>query len=325
MKFNIHCFIIFVVFAAVLVKAWSKEDEEIFKINHDVKADLGDDVTFYSWLSLENGPKSSFEEINKAYRKLSRKIHPDKIKRNKFDSTKKFKAVKKKYTERYQRLSVVGQILRSRSKERYDFFLKNGFPKYRVNGGWLYEKFRPGLVSVIVGLFLLVGTFQYFVLKIQTKQNKKRLEATIYQIKQQAWPSGIPPADGSDRKMTNQFTGKSFIVKIDGSVHVIDDEDSTVLHHVDPDEIHEPTIHDTIITKLPIWVWNSSVGKALPSLHYTYVPPVPAKKNSVKDDEKLSHEEGAGKNKKGKNKNTDSREKITLPNGKVVYSRKKRS
>jgi hypothetical protein len=47
--------------------------------------------------------------------------------------------------ERFARLGVVSTILRKKeSRERYDFFYKNGVPKWRGTG-YYYSRFRPGL------------------------------------------------------------------------------------------------------------------------------------------------------------------------------------
>lgn len=51
--------------------------------------------------------------------------------------------------ERFARLGVISTILRNKeSRDRYDFFYKNGVPKWRGTG-YYYSRFRPGLgVSV---------------------------------------------------------------------------------------------------------------------------------------------------------------------------------
>jgi len=47
--------------------------------------------------------------------------------------------------ERFARLGVVATILRNKeSRKRYDFFYKNGVPKWRGTG-YYYSRFRPGL------------------------------------------------------------------------------------------------------------------------------------------------------------------------------------
>ncbi|GMM33409.1 Erj5 protein [Saccharomycopsis crataegensis] len=315
MRINIALFFGCLVTFAI---AWSNVDQELFQINYEVKKDLGEDVTFYSWLELPNGPKSSYDEINKAYRKLSRKIHPDKVKRSKFGAdAKKYKRVKKRSTERYQRLSIVGEILRSSKKDRYDFFYDHGFPTYK-NNTWLYQKFRPSVVMVFVGLYFLIGVFHYVLSKLQNTQNRKRLELTVDQIKRQAWPTGIPPSDGRDRMMTNEATGKTFVVKIDGSVHVVDNLDSSVLHSVNPQDIRDPEVCDNFVVKCPIWIWNSTVGKVVPGLYYTVKPRV----NKATKEEKVEEVSSSKKPKKAKKQ---VGEKKTLPNGTVVGSRKKRN
>jgi DnaJ homolog subfamily C member 1 len=47
--------------------------------------------------------------------------------------------------ERFARLGVISNILRDGEKrKRYDFFYKNGVPKWRGTG-YYYDRFRPGL------------------------------------------------------------------------------------------------------------------------------------------------------------------------------------
>lgn len=303
------------------VWAWSAADQEIFRVNHEVKQDLGENVTFYSWLGLENGPKSTYEEINKAYRKLSRKIHPDKIKQTKFKgNSKKFKRVKRRATERFQRLGLVAEILRLSKKERYDFFLKNGFPKYR-NNSWLYSKFRPSAGMVFVGLFFLVGVFQYLLSKVQHVQNRKRIETTRDELRRQAWPTGIP-LDGKDRVLRNEFLGKTFVVKVDGSVYFQDPEDAGLLHLIDPDDCVEPSLYDTVLFKAPVGLWNATVGKLAPGARIR--PPKRVAPSQKKITEIQGDTEYKGSHKATKKPTKEKRgEKTTLPNGKVIYTRKK--
>ncbi|KAJ1718331.1 hypothetical protein LPJ53_006573, partial [Coemansia erecta] len=59
-----------------LAAAWDKLDHEIFELYDDIKTNEPT-TDWYELLSLT--PKASVSEINKAYRSLSRKYHPDKL------------------------------------------------------------------------------------------------------------------------------------------------------------------------------------------------------------------------------------------------------
>ena len=109
--------------------------------------------------------KSNLQEITKAYRKLSRKLHPDK-----FASASR--SDKKKANERFQRLSLVGNILKDQSlKRRYDYFYTKGFPKWKGTG-YYYSKFRPGVIFTLIILYVLVG-FCIFLLKLIENKHLK--------------------------------------------------------------------------------------------------------------------------------------------------------
>lgn len=72
--------LLLVVCFVTLSHCWSKEDHEIFRLKDEVQASEGTNATFYSFLGLKHG--ASQDDINKAYRKLSRSIHPDKARAN---------------------------------------------------------------------------------------------------------------------------------------------------------------------------------------------------------------------------------------------------
>ncbi|CCA77258.1 hypothetical protein PIIN_11902 [Serendipita indica DSM 11827] len=87
-----------------LVAAWSKEDYEIFDLVTAVENSEGKGTTFYSWLGVTE--KANSAEITRAYRKKSLDLHPDK------------NHGVPGANERYARLGVVAQILRSEGRER---------------------------------------------------------------------------------------------------------------------------------------------------------------------------------------------------------------
>lgn len=297
---------IFISVTTVLAVNWSPEDYEIFKLNDKLVADIGEGTTFYSWLKLPNGPKSTIDDINKAYRKISRKLHPDK-----FHSASK--SAKKQAEERFQRLSAIGNILKDPSlKNRYDYFLKNGFPKLRGTA-YLYSRFRPGMIMTLCFLFGVIGLFHFIALKISRGQDYKRIVSLKEEIVKNAWNGSLPPSDGSDRVVRHPVTGKEFLVNVAGEVSLVerDDNGASILHLLDENDIDTQIgFTDTLFYRFPVWLYNKSLGKV-----FGDIKPV------VKASKIKTPEQSASKpKKKSKNKG----DKIELPNGKVIYGRKRK-
>lgn len=183
----------------------------------------GSNVTFYDFLGVK--PSASQVELSKALKQRSRTLHPDKIKQqfiaarstgtpkkkgekkspgvhaSKGPSEKEINNAYKQATERYARLVVVSTILQSENRERYDHFLANGFPTWKGTG-YYYARFRPGLASVLVGLFLVFGGgAHYGALVLGWKRQRDFIDKYIRQARRAAWGDetgirGIPGADG---------------------------------------------------------------------------------------------------------------------------------
>nr|POE63567.1 putative j domain-containing protein c2e1p5.03 [Quercus suber] len=191
--------------------AWSKEDYEIFRLKDEVSASEGHNVTFYSFLGVK--PNANQDDINKAYRKLSRTLHPDKaqsnwlatynvpkktksaasakptvhVQKNKQPSQSEKAKFHKEASARFERLSLVTNILRGSERQRYDHFLNNGFPAWRGTG-YYYQRFRPGLGSVIVGLFIVFGGgAHYAALYLTYKRQVDFVNRYIKQARRMAW------------------------------------------------------------------------------------------------------------------------------------------
>lgn len=296
--------------AISLVEAsnWSPEDYEIFSLNDKVQQDLGQGTSFYSWLELPNGPKSTLQEISKAYRKKSRILHPDKVTGSKL--------LKKQAEERFQRLSLVGNILRDQSlRRRYDYFHSKGFPRWKGTG-YYYSKFRPGLIMTVMILYIIVGGIHFVAMKISRKQDFKRLRDLKEETKKQAWGgSQIPPADGSSRKVFNETTGKQFMITPDGNVSLIVSEPKkeSYLISLDENDINlNPGFKESLFFKLPCSLWNVSVGRALDkTIDTTVVFENPNKQADITSDEQ----------KKKTKKKIQRGQSFELPNGKKVYGR----
>ncbi|KAI9818200.1 MAG: hypothetical protein M1827_000825 [Pycnora praestabilis] len=176
---------------------------------------------------LDIKPSSSQDEINKAYRKKSRLLHPDKAKQsfvaarskstpkpkpgqkknpgvhvNKGPSQHEIRDAVKEASERFARLGIVANILRGGGRERYDHFLSNGFPRWRGTG-YYYARFRPGLGMVLLGLFIVGGGgAHYGAMYVSWRRQKEFVERYIRHARRVAWGDelgiqGIPETNGS--------------------------------------------------------------------------------------------------------------------------------
>jgi hypothetical protein len=121
-------------------------------------------------------------------------------KQKKQPSKKEIDAHMAKVTAAYQRLSVVTTMLKGAERERYDHFLRNGFPAWR-GSGYYYERFRPGLGSVMIGLLItLGGGFHYFALVMGWKRRREFAERYIRMARKTAFgdESGLQGIPGLD-------------------------------------------------------------------------------------------------------------------------------
>lgn len=204
---------------AAFAAAWSKEDHEIFRLRDEVAKAEGQNVTFYHLLGVK--PGATPEELTKAYRKKSAASHPDKARQryinewkkthnNKSPNKRAIEAHLKKVTDSYQRLSVISKLLKGPDRARYDHFLKNGFPAWR-GSGWYYQRFRPGLGSVLFGVFVVMGGgFHYLHLLMSWRRNRDFVERYIRHARKTAWgdETAIPGIPGVAPVNTQQWADK---------------------------------------------------------------------------------------------------------------------
>jgi hypothetical protein len=312
---------------------------------------------------LEVRPNASQEQIVKAHRKKSKNLHPDKVRRsfianyskdktkaksskgvnvNKGPSKREVDAAIKDANARSARLNLVANVLKGPSRERYDHFLKNGFPLWKGTG-YYYDRFRPGLGSVLLGLFLVFGgAAHYGALYLGWKRQREFVDRYIRQARRAAWGDelgvrGIPGVDSAtapapapapapsseapeagavamnrrqkrmmdkenrkekksvrngrgvgsasasgtstpveqpavavstgERKRVVAENGKVLIVDSIGNVFLEEESEEGEKQEflLDIEEIQRPSIRDTVVCKLPIWVYRKSVGRVLGS------------------------------------------------------------
>ncbi|KAI1082925.1 hypothetical protein F5B20DRAFT_530883 [Whalleya microplaca] len=199
-----------------LTSAWTKEDREIFRLRDEITTHEGPDVTFYNFLGVS--PSATQDEINKAYKRKSRALHPDKVKQQLTAERTKAKAGKKKKPgvnvtkpptqseikaaikaagDRQARLSIITNILRGSGRARYDHFMANGFPVWKGTE-YYYSRYRPGLGTVLFGVLLVGGGgFHYLALYMNWKRQREFVERYIKFARHAAWGEnlGIPGVD----------------------------------------------------------------------------------------------------------------------------------
>ena len=167
-------------------------------------------------------PSASNDEINRAYKKRSKTLHPDKAKQSfiasrakpppsskgkkpgvyvsKPPSEREIRKAVKEASDRFTRLGLIVSILRGEERERYDHFLHNGFPKWRGTG-YYYSRFRPGLFSTLLGLFVFGGGLAHYgALVLSWKRQREFVERYIRHARKTAWgdESGIVGIPGVD-------------------------------------------------------------------------------------------------------------------------------
>ena len=246
----------------------------------------------------------------------------------------------KEATARYSRLGVVATLLKGAQRERYDHFLRHGFPAWRGTG-YYYARYRPGLGTVLVGLFIAGGgVAHYYALRISYNGQRQFMEKYIKQARKTAWgndsgiaglagvataPVDVPPptpspAEESDpyanlnrrqkremekqnkkdktkgankpsagrvlgtadtapatapqgqRRRVTAENGKPLLVDSVGNVFLIEEvqdeetgEVKTQEMLLDLDDIHKPTVYDTAVIRLPMWVFRKAFDPFLKS------------------------------------------------------------
>ncbi|KAM0332056.1 hypothetical protein ACHAQA_002325 [Verticillium albo-atrum] len=194
-----------------ITAAWSKEDREIFRIRDELRAHMENpDQSFYDLLGIK--PSASIEDISKAFRKITRSLHPDKVAQqlkaervkakkagtfipgvniNKPPSQKEIRAAVKVAEDRQSRLSLVRNILSGPDRDRYDHFLRNGFPAWKGTN-YYYDRYRPGLGTAIFGVFFFAGgAIHYLALYMSHRRQKDFIERYIKFARDQAWGDNL--------------------------------------------------------------------------------------------------------------------------------------
>jgi len=255
---KIHSLSLLLAFWAFLttsVLAWEKEDHEIFDLVSELENAEGKGTTFYSFLDVP--PTASHADISKAFRKKSIQLHPDK------------NPGVKGVHERFARLSVIADILKGEgSRKRYDFFYKNGVPRWRGTD-YYYSRFRPGLGAVLSFLVFLTSLLQYMVQRINFKKDLARIELILRRARKAAWGPKLIPVNGQRKVRVNlgdehdedgDVVGSRFLEMVVNEEGVYLLEPNGDLHAVDASSAPQPAITNTWFISLVKIILRKSFG-----------------------------------------------------------------
>ncbi|KAG5513165.1 hypothetical protein PMAC_001535 [Pneumocystis sp. 'macacae'] len=234
-----------------IASEWSTTDYEIFDIVSALESTEGKGTTFYSFLNLEKGPNSRLDEINKAYRQKALELHPDKIKDKKLHKISQ---------ERFSRLGLIANILRNdETKKRYDFFYKNGFPKWK-GSGYYYSRYRPSFGFVLLILLIISSCLQYISFRLNATRNRNRIKHYILSaIYAARGPNTASQRNSGRKKIIDQETGRSFIVEPDNSVYFVDTDGSKC--HLDINNVPPAQFKNIFVFVFLKFLWKHSFKK----------------------------------------------------------------
>ncbi|KAI8814642.1 DnaJ domain-containing protein [Cladochytrium replicatum] len=218
--------------ASAVTAVWDEKDHRIFDLNDALVSLKGKDVNFYS--ILQSAPTASASELNKAYRKISLAVHPDK---NPDPEAGKL----------YQILTGVISVLKdTESREKYDYHLKNGIPRWRGTG-YYYQRYRPGFFVITVFILACISFVQF---------------ASAWAI----YYRDLARAK-EDAQLLNQVSGKAKKAlkksKKSGAAG-----SKTSLNEGSAEEVPEielpipPSYKDVILMQLPLWVVSTVASLA---------------------------------------------------------------
>jgi len=234
---KINSFLILIIFFIIFlckVQAWEEKDFEIFDAHDAITRLKGPDATFYNVLQVE--PNASVDVLNKAYRKISLSLHPD-------------KTTDKKDRELYTQINLIINILRDKNaRKRYDYFLKVGVPKWRGTG-YFFSRYKPSIrfavIAIVSGICImqiLLSWTNYHTKKYRINSAKKELDVLTFQEVRKI----LRKEDVEITKEMFKNSSPSELLTQYSQYYVFE-------------EVEKPKITDIIIIKLPWTIINSII------------------------------------------------------------------
>lgn len=161
---------------------------------------------------------------------------------------------------------IVNLLRNPTSRERYNFFYKNGVPRWRGTG-YYYARFRPGLGTVVFVLALIGAGMQYIAGQINYRQEKTKILQFVSDARTQMIqdaPKGKAPTLGRSYIQVGQRAMRCE-VKGDNYIIVYPDERSGEPVHLNTDWVTKPTVSNLFIVKWPKKLIFKLMGKTEPA------------------------------------------------------------
>ncbi|TPX56283.1 hypothetical protein PhCBS80983_g04657 [Powellomyces hirtus] len=228
-------------------RAWEQEDYNIFDLNDALKAATAGrsggnkDVDFYSVFDVARTATSG--EIQKAYRHISRALHPDKNPEEKAHAL-------------YTVLTSIVTLLKDpEQRERYDGHLRNGIPTWR-GAGYFYNHYKPGIPDIILILIVATSFVQYvsgWLIYMRRRGAVEEAQASVNNLTYQQVRKQLKRRGGSGNNSPN-LSRKAF--KNASPLQLLHDG-------ADPDYIPEalinepPKFKNTLIVRLPFLLFSA--------------------------------------------------------------------
>lgn len=186
--------------------------------------------SFYDILNVKR--TTPMDKVEKSFRKLSKKYHPDKY------LTKSAKE-RKRAERKYETFGIIMNILRDVNKrEAYDYFLHKGFPEWdKAKQRFVYRhKSQLPLWPILVAVLVLGTLLNYIVVRMNKSSKAKQVAQIIRDVNwkadnlEKSSPKVMEIPDGVDFSKYSlddkliDYLNKPFIVKADKSVYILDDD-----------------------------------------------------------------------------------------------------
>lgn len=136
-------------------------------------------------------------------------------------------------------------------RERYDFFLRTGFPRW-TGMDYLFSRARPSLLLVLGFLATVFACMQYIIMQLNYRSKRRYMQQCINEARELAWPGSngdYITNSLAHRRVIHPETNKEFRVEGAGQVSLIDSDGNE--WPLDPNDIAKPTVFDTYIFTIP--------------------------------------------------------------------------